>query len=1201
VWPHVEKRLLEEIQSHTSTIVFVNSRRLAERLSTRLNELAGEEVVRAHHGSVARDQRLQIEEALKEGRLPAVVATSSLELGIDMGAVDLVVQVGAPDSVASGLQRIGRAGHHVGAVSRGHFYPRFKADLLESAVVVERMRQGQIEETRHPRNPLDVLAQHIVAMVAMDEWTVEAVETVVRRAAPFRELPRSALEGVLDMLSGRYPSDEFAELRPRLNWDRVKGTLTGRPNAQRLAVTSGGTIPDRGLFGVFIAGEKGGRVGELDEEMVYESRPGDIFMLGASSWLIEEITHDRVLVTPAPGRPGKMPFWHGDAPGRPIELGRAIGAFTRKLARAPQDRQLQMLSEAGLDDLAASNLAGYLAEQKEVTGVVPDDRTIVIERFRDELGDWRVCIHSFFGARVHAPWAQAIEARIRASSDVEVQTIYSDDGIVVRIPEAHDAPPSDSVIIDPEEIEDLVTAEVGGSALFASRFRECAARALLLPKRRPGTRTPLWQQRQRSASLLQAASKYGSFPIVLETFRECLQDVFDLPALKELMASIARREVRLVEVDPPFPSPFASSLLFGYISAFMYEGDAPLAERRAQALSLDRSLLAELLGREELRELIDAEALGEVELELQHLTEDRKVRTVDALADLLRVVGDLRLDEIRARIGDPADADVWTDELRTSRRAVEIRLASESRWIAIEDVARYRDAIGIAAPQGTPQSFLEPVAAPLDDLVARYARTHGPFVPEDVARRLSLGVAVVRDALGRLEAQGRVLQGEFRPGGSGTEWVDAEVLRKVRRRSLALLRKEIEPAPPEALARFYLAWHGIGHSKPSHSGPDALFRVIEQVQGVPIPASALESQILPTRVPGYGPALLDGLLASGEVVWAGMGALGSSDGYICLALAEDAPALLPVPADVGLADEHGEVLDALRSGGAMFFRQLASAVGSMDDDDLLETLWDLVWSGHVTNDTLTPLRAIMSGRSTTRRQPRRGRGPRMPSRVGPPGGAGRWSLTVEREADPTKRMLVRAEQMLTRHGIVTPGSVTAERIDGGFAAVYPVMKALEERGVCRRGYFVEGLGGAQFALPGAVDRMRALAEVPKDALRAEVIAATDPANPYGAALPWPEREGGHRPGRKAGALMVLFGGHPAVYVEKGGRSLLGYSDDPDVLQPSVDALALAAREGMLGRLDVERADGEGVYDTPFARALVAAGFRPSSKGLRLRA
>ncbi|MGH2753542.1 MAG: DEAD/DEAH box helicase, partial [Actinomycetota bacterium] len=833
VWPHVEERLLQIVRDHNSTIIFANSRRLSERLCGRLNELAEAEVARSHHGSVARDQRLLIEEELKAGRLPAVVATSSLELGIDMGAVDLVVQVGAPDSVASGLQRVGRAGHHVGAVSRGVFLPRFRGDLLESTVVVERIRRGEIEEIHYPRNPLDVLAQQIVAMTALDEWDVDELERTVKGAAPFADLPRSALDSVLDMLSGRYPSDEFAELRPRINWDRTAGTITGRSNAQRLAVTSGGTIPDRGLFGVFITGEKGTRVGELDEEMVYESRPGEVFVLGSSSWLIEDITHDRVLVTPAPGQPGKMPFWHGDAPGRPLELGRAIGAFTREITGLTPRQQLIRLRDSGLDEHAAQNLIDYLAEQKRATDVLPDDRTIVVERFRDELGDWRVCIHSFFGAQVHAPWAQAIEARVRERFGVEVQTMYSDDGIVVRLPEAQDAPPVESIVIDPDEINDLVVAEVGGSALFASRFRECAARALLLPKKRPGGRTPLWQQRQRSASLLQVASKYGSFPVILETFRECLQDVFDLPALTDLLAAIARREVRVVQVDTPIPSPFAASLQFGYISAFMYEGDAPLAERRAQALSLDRSLLAELMGQAELRELIDAAALAELELELQLLVERRKVRDPDGLHDALRSLGDLTVDEVRARSMKPAEAESWLIELQEARRVLPLRIAGQQRWTAAEDAARFRDALGTALPQGIPDAFLEGVPDPLGDLVSRFARTHGPFVPNDIATRLGLGTAPVERALRELEVQGRVLEGEFRPGASGTEWIEVEVLRRLRRRSLAALRKEIEPAAPEALARSVLAWQGVGAAGPRTATLEALLRTVEQLQGVP--------------------------------------------------------------------------------------------------------------------------------------------------------------------------------------------------------------------------------------------------------------------------------------------------------------------------------------------------------------------------------
>jgi ATP-dependent Lhr-like helicase len=1188
----VEARLLQVIKAHKSTIVFVNSRRLAERLCGRLNELAGDEVARAHHGSVARDQRLLIEEELKAGRLPAVVATSSLELGIDMGAVDLVVQVGAPDSVASGLQRIGRAGHHVGAVSRGVFLPKFRADLLETAVVVERMRAGGIEETHYPRNPLDVLAQQIVAMTAMDKWNVEKLEEVVRRAAPFAELPRSALESVLDMLSGRYPSDEFAELRPRLNWDRVSGDLTGRQNAQRLAVTSGGTIPDRGLFGVFIAGDKGARVGELDEEMVYESRPGDVFVLGASSWLIEEITHDRVLVTPAPGVPGKMPFWHGDAPGRPIELGRAIGAFTRELAKLPPAAAQERLNRVGLDDYAAGNLIAYLDEQKAATGVLPDDKTIVVERFQDELGDWRACIHSFFGARVHAPWAQAIEARIREQMDVEVQCIYSDDGIVVRLPEAQDAPPAASVFIDHEEVEELVVGEVGGSALFASRFRECAARALLLPKKRPGGRTPLWQQRQKSAGLLQVAAKYGSFPVILETFRECLQDVFDLPALQDLMASVTRREVRIVEVETPYPSPFASSLQFGYISSFMYEGDAPLAERRAQALSLDRSLLAELMGREELRELIDPDALGEIELELQLLTENRQARSPDELHDALRVLGDLSLDEVAGRIAERANARTWVDHLVGERRALSVKVAGDERFIAAEDAARYRDALGTALPPGIPESFLVPVDDPLRDLVARFARTHGPFVAPEIGERLGLGVAVVEQTLARLKAESRVIEGEFRPEGTGLEYIEVEVLRRLRRRSLAALRREIEPAPPVALARFGLAWQGVGRSAQGSGGADALYRVIEQLQGAPIPASVLESQVLSSRLSGYSPSLMDELGASGEITWCGAGPLGSSDGWICLALTGSAEMILPPPLEEGLSDDALRIKEALAGQGALFFRQIGEAVGSTDDAELLLALWELVWAGWVTNDTLAPLRALTGG--GTRRQIRSGRrrrGPAMLLRTGPPAGAGRWSLTAAREPSMTRKMHALADQLLHRHGIVTRGVVGAERISGGFSALYTVLKAMEESGRCRRGYFVEGLGGAQFALPGAVDRMRSLAELARSDIHTEVLAATDPANPFGAALPWPDRDGGHRAGRKAGAFVVLVGGDLAVYVERGGKTLLSYTDDPDVLRPAVDALALAARDGSLGKLHVEKTDGEPVSDSTFARALVEAGFR----------
>jgi ATP-dependent helicase Lhr and Lhr-like helicase len=1200
VWPHVEERLLELIRAHRSTIVFANSRRLAERLCARLNELAEGEVVRAHHGSVSREQRAQIEEALRAGRIPAVVATSSLELGIDMGAVDLVVQVEAPDSVATALQRVGRGGHQVGAVSRGVFFPKYRGDLLECAVVVERMRVGAIEALRSPRNPLDVLAQQIVAMVAMDDWTVDGLERVVKRAASFADLPRAALDGVLDMLAGRYPADVFAELRPRINWDRTTQRLEPRPQAQRLAVTSGGTIPDRGLYGVFLAGEHPTRVGELDEEMVYESRVGEVFLLGASSWRIEDITHDRVIVSPAPGQPGKMPFWHGDAPGRPLELGAAVGRFVRELGERDEAGAEARLREVGLDEWAAGNLLRYLAEQREATGAVPDDRTLVVERFRDAVGDWRVCVHSFFGARVHAPWARAIEARVRQRLGLTVQSMYTDDGIVIRVPDADDAPPADAVFFDPEEVEELVTAEVGESALFASRFRECAARALLLPRRRPGARTPLWQQRQRSAALLQVASRHPGFPILLETYRECLQDVFDLPALAELLSAVRRREIRVVEVDTALPSPFAGSLQFNYVSACMYEGDAPLAERRAQALSLDRSLLAELMGRAELRELLDEGALAALELELQRLDGTRPARDADDLHDLLRELGDLTSQEVAARVADGTAVDAWLDALARANRVLAVRVHGEERWIAVEDAARYRDGLGVALPVGVPHAFLEPVAEPVCDLVARFARTHGPFLAADTAARFGLGVAVVERALRTLEIDGRVVDGEFRPSGSGREWIDVEVLRRLRRRSLAALRREIEPVAPEQLARFGLAWQGIGAATSRRPTLDALLRVVEQLQGVPLPASALESHILPARFPGYVPVLLDQLGAAGELVWAGAGALGHNDGWIVLALAEKAALLLPDPPSLEASPLAQRLLEVLAGGGALFFRQLAEAVRPGDDTELVLALWDLVWAGRVTNDTLAPLRAMLYRRRSRPRAGRPRRPPR-PTRFGPPAGAGRWSLLPARDTDPTRRLHAAAEQLLMRHGVVTRGAVVTERVPGGFAGVYPVLKAFEEAGRCRRGYFVEGLGGAQFAHPGAVDRLRGLG--PADGT-VRVLAATDPANPYGAALAWPERgvpDGGYRPGRKAGAAVVLVDGRLVLYVERGGRTLLSYSEDERVVEPAAEALATAAREGRLGRLQVQRADGEAVLDTPVARALAQAGFHPTPWGMRIRA
>ncbi|MEU5159865.1 ATP-dependent helicase [Streptomyces sp. NPDC020875] len=1282
IWPHVEERIADLVQAHRSTIVFANSRRLAERLCNRLNEIAYERaageplpegappaeimaqsgaargapplLARAHHGSVSKEQRALVEEDLKAGRLPAVVATSSLELGIDMGAVDLVVQVESPPSVASGLQRVGRAGHQVGAVSRGVVFPKYRGDLVQSAVVTERMREGAIEALRVPANPLDVLAQQLVATVALDTWQVDDLLALVRRAAPFAALPESAFEAVLDMLAGRYPSDAFAELRPRVVWDRVAGTVTGRPGAQRLAVTSGGTIPDRGLFGVFLAGasaEKGGggrRVGELDEEMVYESRVGDVFTLGTTSWRIEDITRDRVLVTPAPGVPGRLPFWKGDQLGRPLELGRAVGGFLREVgALSAEDGRLRLLA-AGLDAWAAENVLAYLDEQRRACGHVPDDRTILVERFRDELGDWRVVIHSPFGAQVHAPWALAIGARLAERYGMDAQVMHADDGIVLRLPDADllgldllDADPArqDTVfddgqapvgaadtVFDKDEIGGIVTDQVGGSALFAARFRECAARALLLPRRSPGKRTPLWQQRQRAAQLLQVASEFGSFPIVLEAVRECLQDVFDVPGLTELMGDIEARRVRLVEVTTPEPSPFARSLLFGYVAQFLYEGDSPLAERRAAALSLDSRLLSELLGQAELRELLDPEVLAELERELRWLTEDRRVKDEEGVADLLRILGPLTDSELAERGADPG----WVRGLAAARRAIRVRIAGAETWAAIEDAGRLRDALGTALPVGVPEAFTEPVKDPLGDLLARYARTHGPFTTARAAARFGLGPAVTDGALHRLAATGRIVVGEFHPApaalgpdGAGQEWCDATVLRRLRRRSLAALRQELEPVPPTALADFLPRWQHIGGRE--LRGADGLARAVEQLQGVAVPASALEKLVLPSRVHGYTPALLDELTTTGEIVWAGAGALPGKDGWIALYPADSAPLLLPAPHPLEETPLHSAVLAALAPGYGLFFRQIADRVRAdhpeAADPQLADAVWDLAWSGRLTNDTLAPLRSLLgSGRTAgstahrARRTVPRGRygglttaaGP--VSRGGPPTVSGRWSLLPPAEPDPTHRAHALARSLLDRHGVVTRGAVAAEGVEGGFSAAYRVLTAFEDRGQARRGYVVEGLGAAQFAMDGAVDRLRASSGARERSEgrtepHALLLAAADPANAYGAALPWPDPPDGaaHKPGRKAGSLVVLVDGELALYLERGGKTLLAWADaDSPGFAAAAGALADAARRGALGSVTVERANGVPALTSPFGRALETAGFHATPRGLRLR-
>jgi len=1223
IWPAIYPELLKLIQQHRSTILFVNNRRSAERIALRLNELANDgdsaeaedarppvEIARAHHGSLAREERLVVEELLKAGEIPCIVATSSLELGIDMGAVDLVLQVESPKSVAAGLQRIGRAGHNVGDVSKGRIFPKFRADLLECAVVARRMRDGAIEPTVVPRNPLDVLAQQVVAIAASSDGpddepiSVDDLHALVTRTYTYAELSRTQLENVLDMLDGRYPSSEFAELRPRIVWDRVAGTLRPRRGARALAVTNAGTIPDRGLFMVTLP--DGRRVGELDEEMVYEARPGQTFLLGASSWRIEEIGRDRVVVTPAPGAPGAIPFWKGDSVGRPKELGEAIGRF----ARTAVDRSAEELAvDYDLDEPAARNLLDYLAEQQQATRVIPSDRTIVIERFRDEIGDWRLCVLSPYGGRIHAAWGLALSARIRDQLGLEADAIWSDDGIIVHLPDADEPPGAEIALIEPDELEDAVVAELSGSALFGARFRENAGRSLLIPRAYPGKRTPLWQQRLKSQTLLEVAKRYGEFPIILETYRECLRDVLDLPGLRDLLTQLHRREIGVVEVETATASPFASSLLFDYVATYMYEGDTPNAERRAAALSLDRDLLRELLGQEELRDLIDADALEQVEDDLQHRSERTRAATRDELHDVLRRVGDLTAAEAAQRVHPGIDADALLAELTRERRAVLVRVGGERRWIDAADAGLYRDALGIVPPGGLPGAFLEDVPDALLRLMRRYAQTHGPFPTADPRERYGLDPT---PALAELERAGELVRGELRPGGSGREWCDADVLRRLRRASLAVLRKEIEPADQRAFAAFLPSWQGVDKHPAGGAGVDRLREQLVPLQGLALTPETWEHEVLPRRVGAWSATWMDALCASGELVWVGAGALGRNSGRVALYFREDAPLIGPPPVrgDPPATPAHEAVRERLAR-GSCFFTDLLIDV-DLAPEELQEALWDLAWAGEATNDAFAPLRAprltLAKAQRAAASRARAGR--RFSSRRG---GAqaqvqGRWSLAAPlfdvpaQPLDPAAKRRALAELLLERYGILTRELVLAEGVPGGFSAIYPELAQLETLGVARRGYFVEGLGGAQFALPGAVERLRAQ-KAPEEAPPL-VLAATDPAQPYGAALPWPKRDGdrARRPARTPGALVVLAGSEPVLYLERGGRALqsLVAPGDPRIA-PALQALAEHARAGRIRRIALEKVDGEPVMGTPWEAALEGVGFRAGPRRLTLSA
>jgi ATP-dependent Lhr-like helicase len=1221
IWAAIHPRLLDLIRSHTSTLIFVNSRRLAERLAGAINELAGETLVRSHHGSIAREQRAEVEELLKAGALRALVATSSLELGIDMGAIDLVVQIEAPPSVASGLQRIGRGGHQVNAVSEGVIFPKFRGDLVACAAVAKAMHDGAVEATRYPRNPLDIVAQQIVAMASMDDWDVDELFATLRGAAPCAELGRTAFEGVLDMLSGRYPSDEFAELRPRITWDRTRGTITAREGARRVAVINGGTIPDRGLFSVFLlgAGPGAARVGELDEEMVFETHVGDTFVLGASSWRVEEITHDRVLVSPAPGEPCRMPFWKGDRIGRPLELGLAIGKLTRDMLRLPAAAAIDRLTrEHDLDQRAAENLLQYLNDQKAATGIVPDAGTVLIERVRDELGDWRVCVLSPRGGRIHAPWAMAAAAKVRDERGIDVETLWGDDGFVLRFPDVDEPPDINLLLPDPDEAQPLVVRRLGATALFAAKFRENAARSLLLPKRRPGMRAPLWQQRKRAADLLAVASKFGSFPVLLETYRECLRDFFDMPALVSTLADIRSRKVRVATVNSERPSPFAASLLFSYVASFIYDGDAPLAERRAQALSVDQSQLREIIGDAELRELLDADSMHALELELQRRDPRFRARSADGVHDMLLSIGDVSRDEVAARTGS-ADIAGTADDLVKQGRAIVVIIAGDERYIAIEDAARYRDALGVSLPSAVPAALLGPSVDPLANLVRRYARTHAPFTSSEVALRFGVNAHAVEAALLALSADGSLVEGEFRPGGTSREWTDAGVLRQLRRRSLARLRQEAEPVDQTVLGRLETRWQGVARRR---QGTDALLDVIDQLQGAPLAASILEAEILPARLDGYDPGDLDAIAAAGEVVWVGVEPLGDRDGRIALYLADHAAKLVPVRSESDTTDEReSRILDHLRANGASFFGPVHEAAGGGYPAETVTALWTLAWRGLITNDTFQAVRAFTQAHAPRRRQRKPVAQVFRSRRSAPPSAEGRWTMVDHagpQRSGPwttTDWAAAWAQQLLARHGVLTREAVASEGIGGGFGVVYPVLKAMEEAGRIRRGYFVAGLGATQFALPGALELLRSLRDPSPEDTESEVVvlAATDPANPYGAAIRFPASAsdgavGGRGPTRSVGATVILVDGALAAYLARGDRQLLTYLPDGEPLRSRMArSIARALRErsrmpagdeqvprGML----IEDIDGVPPSAHPIAPHLARVGFLTGALGFQ---
>lgn len=1152
MWPAILPRLLQSIQSHTTTLVFCNSRRLAERIAQELNDLAGEDICKAHHGSVARSLRVSTEEALKRGQLRSLVATSSMELGIDVSSIDLVVQIGSPSSVSQGLQRVGRAGHSLGIRSQGLIIPKFRGDLLEATAIAQGMRLGHIEECTVPENCLDVLAQQIVAMVSAEDRNVAQLLATIRRAYSFRNLSIEAYYAVLDMLSGRYTESEMPQLRPRITWDRQEDRLMARKGSKMISLINGGTIPDRGLYAVHL-GQGGPRIGELDEEMVYEARAGECFLLGASTWRILEITRDQVIVSPAPGESGKMPFWRGEGPGRPASLGQKLGAIARELsALDDHECKTRLIEEYLLSPDAADHLHAYLRTQQQASGVIPSDQCIVVERFCDEVGDWRVCILSPFGSRVHAPWSMAISAKLSEHGIENPQMHWTDDGIALHLPDTGRELDLSLLLPSCEELQELIVSALAGSALFATRFRENAARALLLPKQRPGKRTPLWLQRLKSQQLLDATKSIPGFPIGMETYRECMLDVFDLPALENLLKQIHDTSIAIHSVETTSPSPFARGLVYSFVAAYLYEGDAPSAERKAAVLNLDRALLRDLLGSEDLREFIELEVVELVDEELQFLSEDRLVRNADELHDMLRSLGNLSEHAITERSSN--DPQPWLASLASSGRACLLQL-SGPLWVATENAAAYRDALGVTLPEGIPVSLLETVPDAIYDICLRYAARRKPFTETELAQEFGLELPKAREILSELENRGRILRGNFTPGKTCEEWCNGDVLRRIRKRSLARLRAQIAPVSGAQYTNFLCEHHGI--NAPGQGLP-ALRTAIDMLAAQPLPWSEIESRILPSRISNYHPSMLDALCASGEVLWVGAGSLGKSDGKVRLVLRHKAHALLPACEELGPdAPALATSIDQeLQSRGASFLAALALNSDLGDSEEIESALGYLLWNGRITNDTVAYLRGL----KTRPRRESAKRKVRM-QRI-----AGRWSSSVELalEEKSAADILLRSQALLDCFAVVS--RELGPCIGGNYSSLASVYRLMEDQGKLRRGLFVDGLEGVQYCRAGVVDSLRT-----PPAQVGQVLAACDPASPWGNTLGWPAHLGSVS--RRAGSTLYLWQGHPICYVESGRTKLVTFGRDErldKVITHLLPAMA-AKRSARITTIDGEAA------------------------------